>query len=211
MADLQPHVPETIENGFGDRLAPGGLLVGKQEQQVDVGLRRHQPAAIAAGGDDRHALGVGRHQALVEVLRRRLVQQADDRVVQVAQPLGAAAPVPVLQQLRLGGGASLREFALEKLGDRCAKGVVAALELAGQRLDLGADAHGIELRLDRRGLLGDDRIHAQSDNGRFARCHQPLGGAHGDWCEWFRDFVWFGGRAPDCGAPSGAFSARRTA
>jgi hypothetical protein len=160
MADLQPHVPETIKNGFGDRFAPGGLLVGKQEQQVDVGFRGHQPAAVAAGGDDRHALGVGWHEAPVEMTRRRLVQQADDRIVQIAQPLGAAAPVPVLQQLRLRGRAPCREFAFQKLGDRCPEGVVPARELGGQRLDLGADAHGIELRLDRQGLVGDDGIHA---------------------------------------------------
>ncbi len=32
VADLQPHVPKTIENGFRDLLAPGGLLVGQDEQ-----------------------------------------------------------------------------------------------------------------------------------------------------------------------------------
>ena len=191
MADLQPHVPQAIENGFGDRLAPGGLLVGKQEQQIDVGLRRHQAAAVAAGGDDRHPLGVGRDQALVEMPRRRLEQQADDGVVQVAQPLGAAAAVPVLQQLRLGRGAPLGEFALEELGDRGAKRVVAALELCGKRIDLGADARGIEVRLDRWGARCDDCIHWHPDIGRCARCHQPFMGAYGGGCEFPPDFVTF--------------------
>ena len=48
VADLEAEIPEQIEHVFGDALAPGGLLVGKQEQQVDVGARREQPASIAA-------------------------------------------------------------------------------------------------------------------------------------------------------------------
>ena len=70
VADLQPHVPQAIEDGFGDLLAPGGLLVGQDEQQIDVGFRRHQPAAIAAGGDHRHALGAGRDRRAIEMPRR---------------------------------------------------------------------------------------------------------------------------------------------
>ena len=67
VADLQPHVPQAIENGLGDLLAPGGLLVGQDEQQIDVGFRRHQPAAIAAGGDHRHALGAGGDRRAIEM------------------------------------------------------------------------------------------------------------------------------------------------
>ena len=67
VADLQPHVPQAIENGFGDLLAPGGLLVGQDEQQIDVGFRRHQAAAIAAGRDHRHALGARRHRRTIEM------------------------------------------------------------------------------------------------------------------------------------------------
>ena len=60
MADLQPGVPQAIEDRFRDRLAPGGLLVGQQEQQIDVGAGRLQAAAVAAGGDNRHAFALGR-------------------------------------------------------------------------------------------------------------------------------------------------------
>ena len=59
MADLEPHVPKGIQDRLGDGFAPGRLLVGKQEQEIDVGARRQHAAAIAAGGDDRHALGLG--------------------------------------------------------------------------------------------------------------------------------------------------------
>ena len=55
---FSPSIPQAIENGFGDRLAPCGLLVGQQEQQIDVGAGRLQPAAVAAGRDDRHAFGL---------------------------------------------------------------------------------------------------------------------------------------------------------
>ena len=70
--DLQPHVPEAIEDRFRDRLAPGGLLVGKQEQQIDVGARRQQAAAIAAGRDHRHAFGFRRIDARGKAACRRI-------------------------------------------------------------------------------------------------------------------------------------------
>ena len=41
---------------FGDLLAPGRLLVGQDEQQIDVGAGRQRAAAIAADGDERDAL-----------------------------------------------------------------------------------------------------------------------------------------------------------
>jgi len=175
VADLQPHVPQAIENGLRHRLAPGGLLVGQEEQEIDVGLRRHQPAAVAAGGDDRHPLGVGRHETLVEMLRRRLEQQLDDLIVQLAQLFGATPSVPVLQELNLRGRAPLGEFAFQELRDRAAKRVVTALELRSQGVDLVADARGIELSFDRGRFCGDGCIHWHSDIGRCGRCHQALG------------------------------------
>lgn len=54
-AFLPAHVPETIEDGLCHLLAPGGLLVGQDEQQIDVGFGCHQAAAVAAGRDHRHA------------------------------------------------------------------------------------------------------------------------------------------------------------
>ena len=60
VADLQLEIPQHVEHRLDDALAPGGLLVGKQEQQVDVRPRRQRAAAVAAGGDDREALARGR-------------------------------------------------------------------------------------------------------------------------------------------------------
>ncbi len=69
VADLQSHVPQAIENGFGNLFAPGGLLVGQDEQQIDVGFRRHQAAAVAAGGDDGHPLGARGDRRAIEMPR----------------------------------------------------------------------------------------------------------------------------------------------
>ena len=114
VADLQPHVPQAIENGFGDLLAPGGLLVGKDEEQIDVGFRRHQTAAIAAGRHHRHALGAGGNRRMIEMTRRRLEQDADDLVLHEAQPFRATPPVPVLQQHGLRGRARLDHLGLQQ-------------------------------------------------------------------------------------------------
>src|SRR5262249_39189648 len=47
--DLEPHVPQAIEDRFGDLLAPGGPLVGKQKQEIDVRTWRQDATPIAAG------------------------------------------------------------------------------------------------------------------------------------------------------------------
>ena len=60
VADLEAEVPQAIEDRLRDRLAPCRLLVGQQKQEIDVGARRQQPAAVAAGRHDRHALGFRR-------------------------------------------------------------------------------------------------------------------------------------------------------
>ena len=113
VADLQPHVPQAIQDGFGDLLAPGGLLVGQDEQQIDIGFRRHQSAAVAAGGDHRHALGAGGDRRAVEMARGGGEQDADDFVLHEAQPLGAAPAVTVLQQHGLRGGARRGQLGLQ--------------------------------------------------------------------------------------------------
>ena len=102
VADLQPHVPQAIQDGFRDLLAPRGLLVGQDEQQIDVGFRRHQPAAIAAGGDHRHPFGAGRNRRAIQMAGRSGEQDADDFVLDETQPFGAAPAVAVLQQHLLG-------------------------------------------------------------------------------------------------------------
>ena len=40
--DLEAEIPQNVEHVFGDALAPRRLLVGEQEEQIDVGARRQQ-------------------------------------------------------------------------------------------------------------------------------------------------------------------------
>ncbi len=98
VADLQPHVPQAIEQRLGDGLAPGGLFVRQQEQQIDVGAGRQQAAAVAAGRDHRHVFGFRRRLRRIDLAADELEQDADDLVLQLAQPLGAAAAVAVLEE-----------------------------------------------------------------------------------------------------------------
>ncbi len=159
MADLQPHVPQAIEDGFGDLLAPGGLLVGQDEQQIDIGLGCHQPAAIAAGGDHGHALGAGGNMRAIKVPGCGGVEDADDLVLDETQPLRAVPAVPVLQQHGLGGGARRDHFGLEQLRHRRAKHVLAAGVLFGKRVDRGGDPRGIEPFVGLRAGLGHGAVH----------------------------------------------------
>ena len=57
VADLQPHVPQQVEHELDDLLAARRLLVGTQEEQIDVGKRRQLAAAEAAGRHDAQPLG----------------------------------------------------------------------------------------------------------------------------------------------------------
>ena len=159
VADLQPGVPQAIEDRFGDRLAPGGLLVGQQEQQIDVGAGRLQAAAIAAGGDHRHVLGLGRILRRIEMLDRELEQDADDLVFHPAQPLGAAAAVAILEQQLLGLGAAVVERGLQPLRQRRAQFALAAGMRLGEQFQVGGDGRAsINSIAARDGAAGRARV-----------------------------------------------------
>ncbi len=159
VADLQSHVPQAIENGFRDLLAPGGLLVGQDEQQIDVGLGCHQAAAVAAGGDHRHALGAGGHMRAIEMPRGGRVEDADDFVLHEAEPLRAAAAVAIPEQHGLRGRARRDHLGLQELRQRRAKHVLAAGMFFGQRIDRRGDPRGIETFIFPRGGLNHDAVH----------------------------------------------------
>jgi hypothetical protein len=144
VADLQPQIPQAIQNGFGDLLAPCGLLVGQDEQQIDVGFRRHQPAAVAAGGDDRHALGARGDRRAIQMLRRRRIENADDFILHITQPLGAAPAVTVLQQHGLRHRAGLYQFGLQQLRDGGAEHILASGVFFGERVDRGGNPCGVK-------------------------------------------------------------------
>ena len=144
MADLEPGVPQAVEDGFSDQLTPGGLLVGQHEQQIDVRAGCLQPAAVAAGGDHRHVLGFGRVLRRIEMLARELEQDADDLVFHPAQPLGAAAAVAVFQQQLLGLVAALVERCLQPLRDASAQFALAADMGLGEFFEIRDDGAGID-------------------------------------------------------------------
>ena len=159
VADLQPHVPQAIQNGLGDLLAPGGLLVGQDEQEIDIGFRRHQSAAIAAGGDDGHALGARRDRRAIEMARRGGEQDADDFVLNETQPFGTAPPVTILQQHRLRRGAGRDQLGLQQLRDGGAKNILTSAMLYGERVDRGGNPRGIETLVGFGPALGRNAVH----------------------------------------------------
>ena len=144
VADLQPHVPQRIENRFGDALAPGGLLVGKDKEKIDVGARREQAAAVAADRDHRHALARRRVRRAIEHAGRELIGKPDDRIHQPRQPLGAGGAVTVLEQQGFGALAALDQRTLHALRESKPHVAVAAFELVAQRVDLRLERRKIE-------------------------------------------------------------------
>ncbi len=162
MADLEPHVPQAIEDRFGDRLAPGSLLVRQQEQEIDVGAGGQHAAPIAAGGDDRHVLRFGQVLGGIEMLGRELEQYADDLVLHEAEPLGATPSVPVLDQQLLGGGAAFHQRGFELAGDGEPQLALVAAMGDRQCFKLGRDGGRVE-DLGVAQALVDGREHDVAD------------------------------------------------
>jgi hypothetical protein len=67
MADLHVQVPQHVERGFDDVLDGGRHLPRRDEQQVDIGERRHLAASVAADRHHRHALALGGQRVGVQV------------------------------------------------------------------------------------------------------------------------------------------------
>ena len=159
VADLQSHVPEAIQDGLGDLLAPGGLLVGQDEQQIDIGFRRHQSAAVTAGGDHGHALGAGRDRRVIEMARGGGKQDADDLVLDETQPFGAAPPVTILQQHRLRHRAGRHHLSLQELRQGGTKNILASGVLCGEFVDRRGDPRGIETLVGLRSGWCHNAVH----------------------------------------------------
>ena len=101
VADLQLEVPQHVEHRLDDALAPGGLLVGQQEQEIDIRARRQGPAPVAAGrrhGETLAGGGVGRR---IEMPDHRVVDDAHQLVHPVAEIAGADEAVIALEKLPL--------------------------------------------------------------------------------------------------------------
>ena len=169
VADFEPHVPQAIENAFGDQLAPRGLLVGKEKQQIDIGAGREQPAAVTAGRDHGHPLAIRRRGRAVE-LADEIEQHADDLILHHAQPFRAGAAVAVVEQHLFGGGAALTERSLEALRDGGAHLALASGIFVGEPGEFGRDRGRVDQRRVRESAVSG-REHQEI---RIAECRSGV-------------------------------------
>ena len=82
MADLQAEVPQQVEHELHDLLAARRLLVGPQEQQIDVRQRRQLAAAVAAGRHHAQPLGRAGIGGGIDALVGEIEDHADQLVHQ---------------------------------------------------------------------------------------------------------------------------------
>ena len=78
------------------------------------------------------------------MLARELEQQADDLILQPAQPLGAAPAVAILEQQQFGLGAPFVERGLQPLRQRGAQFALAAAVGLGELFQVGGDGAAID-------------------------------------------------------------------
>jgi len=118
VAHFEAEIPQHVEHVFHDLLGMRRQLVGKQEKQIEVGLRRQLAAAIAAGGDHRFALarrgvGVG-----IDPLEGEVVERAHELIDQIGVSFGAGmaarARVAVGVEAALDLGAAVRQRVLQR-------------------------------------------------------------------------------------------------
>ena len=119
VANFKAQIPQDIKHRFNDAFGPGGDLVGRQKQQVDIRLRCHFAAPIAADGKDRKAFGLGRIGKRVHHAGSHVKGRQDNAIGQPA--IGA------------GHGACLKGL-LCKGGCDCG---AAALHLGAKQVDHG--------------------------------------------------------------------------
>ena len=103
-----------------------------------------QPAAIAAGRDNSHALGLARVLRRIKVLAREFEQDADDLVFYLAETFGTAPPVTVCEQQLLGLGAALDQCNLELLRHQGAQIALIAGVSLGEFLQVGGNRAHID-------------------------------------------------------------------
>ena len=140
MADFQARIPQRIEHEFDDALAPAGLLVGQQEQQIDIGARRQCAAAIAADRHDGDPLGLGRIGRAIERAAREIEQRVDDLVLPVGQEHGAARALAVAHQAALGLEPRLGQVGLDQFDDLLARIGAAGVRRSARQLRRSAAA-----------------------------------------------------------------------
>ena len=144
VADLQPQIPQHVEDEFDDAFAPGGLLEGAHEQKIDVRAGRQLAAAIAAGRHHGDAFGAGRVLGVIDMLGGEVVDHLDDGVLQPRQGArrGQAGQAFLLHRV-LHLLAAFQEGGLDQGQARLAQGAGIA-GLLGQRGQGMAQGVGVD-------------------------------------------------------------------
>ncbi len=170
MADLEAQIPQQIEHVLGDALAPGGLLVGKQEQKIDVGAGREKTAPVAALRHDGHALGRRGVVGGIDVGGGEVVSELDQSVLEGREALGAGSAVAILFKLTFGGRPRLLDQTAEALDQRHAeRGILPGIG-AGKLRGLVTQEVEIEIgRLSRGGLVHGGRLRSLAHEGLTPR------------------------------------------
>ena len=121
MADLEAQVPKQIEHVFGDALAPRGLLVGEQEQEIDVRAGGEKAAPVAALRHDRHAFRRRRIVGRIDVPDGEVVSERNQGVLEGRKPFCALSPVAVFFKLTPGRASRLVDKSAHALEESRAK------------------------------------------------------------------------------------------
>ncbi len=100
MPDLQAEIPQQVEHELDDLLAARRLLVGAQEEEIDVGQRRQLAPSVAARCDHSQPLGGARIGRGIGILVGKVEQDPDDLVHQIGGCHQDRRPV-VAQRTRL--------------------------------------------------------------------------------------------------------------
>ena len=113
MANLEAHVPEEIEQVFDHAFAPGRLLVGQQEQQVDVRTGGKRAAAIATNRDHGDVFRRRGIAGSVDCSGRKIVERRDQLVLKIGQACSTFSTLARTGQAHFFGLAGLGDQRLQ--------------------------------------------------------------------------------------------------
>ena len=143
MADLLAQVPQDVEDRLDDALAPWGLLVGQQEQEVDVGAGRERGASVAADRRDAEPLGRGGPLERVDEAQHVILDRAEQFVLQMREA-GRTGQSPMIPfEICRDAGAARCEHVPKTLDDGAPEGGI-VVDRGPQGGDLGVEAGMVE-------------------------------------------------------------------
>jgi len=102
VADLEAQVPQRIEHELDHALGVRRLLVGPQEQQIEVGEGRQGAAPVAAHRHQRQALALGGIAGPEDVDGGEVIEGADHLVGHAGEETGGLDPAGAVLQPLLG-------------------------------------------------------------------------------------------------------------